>query len=658
VKRIEFLKNRWVASGKIAASAKLDHSLQAGDEVFDLLFKADPTPKKIYVDFVLRCYSNREFLVEDIERIADTLTVFHANKRRLPVVQRDIGTYASERDVWATLSNAGIGEEVESGKEIKRSDRNRAHLESEVIHVHGWTMAVLKTAFSARWWGIGTRWCTTEKTGETFQHYATRGNLRVFVSPDGTKHQLHIATGSLCDATDRPVSLGKYLSSLPEAFLVGIREDVAAAFGGFDLNDEHAFIYLHSALLALPKHFFATETSAVFARLKDAGLSNLKLVAHEDGWTLKLARGDFSSWAIRYDLGQPYDLSKDRNMPLARLEGPDGVAVSVDFARGSLKPISALVQRMPKTFREAFLARCVKSWQGWDEEVGHEIDAVLRSVPPSELSPTFWKAWVKKISGEAARSMSESGTFGFVPDEAMTLELAHVFARKGQKHRIPDGMITDGVAKELAKFDVAFLDDPEVAGVLSKKQLANVFGARNGDNLKNLPVEHRTAEMIRLVVGECAGALAPAVKMVRAGLIELGGTSCDDLVRELTMNSLSSRAASLSDVTIPLPREVYLDVVKRGGAMLAWVPLEYRDVELCTAAIIDGHTEGLCHFPAWVVQEIRDANGGLHGITHNYRPSLKYAHVLKALEKPSGSTPEALPPFRISAVAIIPARRG
>lgn len=215
MKRIEFLKKKW--ADRVHHHARsMDHSMPSDVDVFDTLLKADPSPKLLYAEFVMRTYCAGEFLAEDIERIRETLSVFHVNKRRLPLEQRDIGSYSSERDLWAMLSAAGFLQGIQSsGKETKRSDRNRAHLESEVVRSEGWTMAKLGSAFSARWWGMGTRWCTTEKTGKTYHNYANKGPLRVFVSPDGIKHQLHIATGSLCDATDRHVDLTVYLGKLP-----------------------------------------------------------------------------------------------------------------------------------------------------------------------------------------------------------------------------------------------------------------------------------------------------------------------------------------------------------------------------------------------------------------------------------------------------------
>jgi hypothetical protein len=654
MRRVEFLRKKWMSSEALKAAAQIDHSLPSDAKIFDFLLDIDPTSKKIYADFVLRCYANGEFLAEDSDRLKETLSAFDANKRRLPIAKRDIGAYSSERDVWEVLSAAGLVVQPESGKQAKRSDRNRAHLESEVLHADGWTMAHLKTAFAARWWGIGTRWCTTEKSGRTYNHYAQMGSLRVFVSPQGIKHQLHIGTGSLCDATDKPVGMESYLERLPPSFLDVVRSDIAAAFAATDIDDKTSLLYRRTGLLSLPRSLFGPETLAALERMKEGGLAKLKNAVSADGWSLKVSACDLSGWAIRFALGGTYDFTRDRRQVLGMVETPQGGRHAVDFSAGPSSEIADLVMRMPNEFMEAVLSKFVKSWQGKIDEGGREIDAVLRRIDPSQLSEKFWKSWAKKA---AAFPSGGDMAFGFVPDEVMSLEMAHVFAKSGAKHRIPKNLLTDGVAKALAKHDLSFLEDPEVIGVLNMRQLANVYGCNNGGQLKHLPQEHRTAEMVRLIVDECPGTLRRAIALVEGGSIDLQAENKADFVREITMNALEKRSACVSDVTIPLPREVYLKSVGVCSSLLAWVPLEYRDVEMCAASISGEHAEGLYHFPAWVVEEIRAASDGEHGITQNYRPSQKYGHILKALRKPEGEIPKELPPFKSSDFAAPEHRR-
>ncbi|MCV9964019.1 hypothetical protein OIU34_19245 [Pararhizobium sp. BT-229] len=654
MKRIEFLKKKW--SKRVAEVAQSgDHSMARDIDVFDYLLSADPSPKKLYAEFVMRTYASGEYLAEDVERIRESLSLFHVNKRRLPVERRDIGNYPSERDLWTVLTEAGLVEsEAFSGKAAKRSDRSRAHLESDVITADGWTMVRLGSAFSAAWWGMGTRWCTTEKSGRTYKSYADRGALRVFVSPEGVKHQLHIATGSLCDAKDMRVNLTKFLGTIPPEFIPSMRADVGELCERMmvpvdGLSPEHEFRYRFNSILRLPQEFFSAEVTEAVDRLRRAGLEQLGTLCECAGWTLKATRGDFTSWALHTELGIDYEGS---NRYLLLVVRPDGTRVVSNFGVASMESIVPVVVDMPAPLRETFLSKAVGSWTSGDREAGVALHNLISSVPPGELSASFWQAWAKRLGGHdvnCRRRNTPEERFGSIPDEAVTEKVALVFAKQGTRDRIPDGMLTRDVARTLAKADPASRNDPEITVLFTLDDIADIYGGNGGRNLGGLPAEYRTYDMARRIVKERRGALRELLKMVRAGDFDLGGLPVDAVVEELSLAAIADSAASLIDVDIPLTRNTYLDIVRRDAGMLSWVPLAYRDVELCSASKI--HSEhGLCHFPEWVVTEIRDANDGKHGITHNYRPSMKYAATLRGLSKQDGDVAAALPPFSVQAL--------
>lgn len=650
MKRIEFLKKKWF-NEKMAAATLNDHSVEDGDKIFDTLLGADPTPKKIYAEFVFRCYANREFLVEDVERIRETLLLFHANKKRLPVERRDIGGYASERDVWQVLTGAGLVATAElTGKAAKRSDRNRAHLESEVVTADGWTMVKLGSPFSATWWGMGTRWCTTEKSGRTYRSYADRGPLRVFVSPEGVKHQLHVATVSLCDSSDKRVSISPFLKTLPASFIPLVRADAAAiAPQNSQFSDpEQEFRSVHHWILQLPPEFFSSEIEEVVSRLRKAGIDRLSTIAERDGWTLKVPKCDLSSWAFRMDAGDVYQFD-DRHKPLALVTTPSGVQLHIDYEKAAMERVLPLIPDMPPQFRETFLQRGIKG--SLDSEKARILYDAIALSPPGEFSGQFWRFWAKQIAVYDAYCLRRNeplGYFGVFPEEVVTKEIAILFARKGVRARIPSGALTQDVARTLAKADEASRTDPEIAAMLTRDDVADVYGANSGRNLGGLPLEYRTLDMARRIVKKRRGALKALLRMVRDGDFNLGVETVVSVVEELALGALAQSAAALIDIDIPLPRQTYLDIVRRDAGMMSWVPLEYRDIELCSASI-DHSTHGLCHFPVWVVEAIREENGGRHGITHNYRPSVKYAETLKGLTKPEGEVPPALRPFSVQA---------
>jgi hypothetical protein len=243
-----------------------------------------------------------------------------------------------------------------------------------------------------------------------------------------------------------------------------------------------------------------------------------------------------------------------------------------------------------------------------------------------------------------------------LPEEVMNEDIALIFAKAGLRARIPARLVTRPVALSLAKADESSRNDPETTVLLTDDDVADVYGGNNGKNLDGLPAEYRTLEMTRRIVRKRRGALKALLKMVRNGDFDLDGEPLDSVVDELVQGAIEQSAAALIDVDIPLTRQTYLDIVRRDAGMMSWVPLEYRDIELCTASI-DHSTHGLCHFPKWVVDAIREANDGGHGITHNYRPSVKYAETLKSMTKPEGAIPAALRPFSVKALVAEMGRR-
>lgn len=73
----------------------------------------------------------------------------------------------------------------------------------------------LKGFVAARFWGLGTRWCTT--TAEhTYWSYAAKGEMLVFLTPHG-KYQLATFSQMLRDERDDPVDM-KVFRAAPTVF--------------------------------------------------------------------------------------------------------------------------------------------------------------------------------------------------------------------------------------------------------------------------------------------------------------------------------------------------------------------------------------------------------------------------------------------------------
>jgi len=231
--RIQFLSQKW--NERLADIALLDHSRPDDFEGVTSLAIFDPTLRHIYLDWVCRAYIAESFVFEDVDRVRNTLSVFHRFKRRMPEELRDIGRYRSEQDLWEVVEQytPQNGEEVsEEGRALKRKEKAKALSESEFLEsgaLAGWTVATPITHYAAQWWSKGTRWCTGMASPSPFNNYSRQGPLRVLIAPDGSKYQAHSATLTFCDAADRRVDVDEFLNNLPAPALELLSQDALNA---------------------------------------------------------------------------------------------------------------------------------------------------------------------------------------------------------------------------------------------------------------------------------------------------------------------------------------------------------------------------------------------------------------------------------------------
>jgi hypothetical protein len=170
-------------------------------EAFAAIVMCDPSPRQSYVAWMLKILARGGLRSEDLPRAMETLSLFHYGKHRLPPEARDIGRYASEPDLHAVVAGApSAGSMVEIPDEIR--ERTRILYEGPEGCV-----AVPLDLMSSKWWGKGTRWCTTQASN--FQSYTAQGPLYVVVDADGTRHQVHGPSRQFCDSQDRTLPFGR-----------------------------------------------------------------------------------------------------------------------------------------------------------------------------------------------------------------------------------------------------------------------------------------------------------------------------------------------------------------------------------------------------------------------------------------------------------------
>jgi hypothetical protein len=208
MRRLDYLAERVLPGLAAEVRSREGARMRFADDrsLFSALVEADPTPEGRYVQWMLRLLRSGAMASEDIARCGRTLADFDRLKRRLPKDARDIGRYGSEPALHAAVSPLLDASPV--GRESSRLERAVAMEGARTLWEgpEGRVVAVLAPE-AARWWGRGTRWCTSSDGSDvTARAYLKAGPLYVILDADGTKHQVHRQTMQFCDASDAPVA--------------------------------------------------------------------------------------------------------------------------------------------------------------------------------------------------------------------------------------------------------------------------------------------------------------------------------------------------------------------------------------------------------------------------------------------------------------------
>lgn len=146
-----------------------------------------------------------------LDEIRAALARFHAIKTRLPPEQRDIGQYQTVEDLFAAVPTR-----IAEGRrrQERESLKDEAYRETEFMFRDGrWVIVRLKGFFAARFWGLGTKWCTTQAE-HIFWRYVAGGELLVFLTPHG-KYQLATQSQMFRDERDDAFDLKVFRSAPP-----------------------------------------------------------------------------------------------------------------------------------------------------------------------------------------------------------------------------------------------------------------------------------------------------------------------------------------------------------------------------------------------------------------------------------------------------------
>jgi hypothetical protein len=181
------------------------------------LATADPTTNHKYLQWLVNKYIQRDFLLEDAERIAEELRQFERVKPQL--AEKDINRYKSVRDLYVAVQQLSSQPAVKSNREQERSYEQQLFDSDQAVLIYrSDTMTVVQplTQEASRHFGRGTRWCTAATTTiNHFDSYHNRGPLYIVMGAAG-KFQFHFSSKMFMDSMDTPVDMGTLIRKTPE----------------------------------------------------------------------------------------------------------------------------------------------------------------------------------------------------------------------------------------------------------------------------------------------------------------------------------------------------------------------------------------------------------------------------------------------------------
>ena len=196
-----------------------------------------------YLQTVVNWYIKGDFKMEDTFMVKDEIEQFEKLMPHLPVEQRDINRYKSSADMVRTLLKYRDAEDNVSNKELARKIKKGAKrfYKDEQI-----TVVVPTTEKAACYYGKGTRWCTSAREHNKFDHYNESGKIYIILTHDGRKFQFHFEEEQFSNELDGPIDVREVAEKYPSIYKAF--EGIAKKAGMIELiEDPKEEDYIHAA---------------------------------------------------------------------------------------------------------------------------------------------------------------------------------------------------------------------------------------------------------------------------------------------------------------------------------------------------------------------------------------------------------------------------
>jgi uncharacterized protein YbdZ (MbtH family) len=439
------------------------------------ILNADITKGK-YARFLIESFLNNKFLEEDLvggleSTIGQAISLFDKHKGKLPIEQRSVyaldektgeALYQSPGNLWNSVKQ--FQGEL-SGKELKKEEQEKIYRETEFIYKDeetGFQIVSPLTEESAKWWGKGTRWCTSAKNNNQFENYAKDAPLLILLLPNDDKLQLWKYKDDIqfMDEADNKVSLEyieqhwtilkpiclwlNNLQYIPEALKTPEICELAVKNNG-------------RALHYVPKDLITKELCEMAVNQEGCALQYVpkelktdeicELAVKNNGYALRcipkeLKNNQICRIAVKNDVYALYDVPEEYK--------------TLDTCQLAVENNGSALKYVPEKFKTIEMCELAVKQNGL------------------ALSYTPLKLRTKELCEMAVQQNGEA--LVYVPDEYITKELCEVAVKK------------NGVALQF------------VSEELRTKELCKLAVKQNGYALEYVPEKYKTPEMCELAV--------------------------------------------------------------------------------------------------------------------------------------------------------------
>lgn len=207
--------------------------------IFDKLKATDPTPQKMYLQWIVDKYlklspiEQARFVKEDFSKVYDNLEFFNKYKQSIPQNWRDINKMLTFDDLYFVV------EPIKKKKEAEIEQTAASKDVTKILDNSTYSIIIPNTEEASCLYGAGTQWCTASKSNNRFDYYNDEGPLFIVIHKNEkdsqgreNKYQFHFQSGQFMNVNDKPINFKEYIGKNPE---------VADAIAKYYVDRENSF---------------------------------------------------------------------------------------------------------------------------------------------------------------------------------------------------------------------------------------------------------------------------------------------------------------------------------------------------------------------------------------------------------------------------------